>query len=144
MRTISLTGNSPLRAGRFLGWRGFSFFEVMVTLVVFSLGIVMLQKAMLHAIDIRQYLTNRLYAFQVLDDYFLRAQSRFKRNGESPLPMNGLVTQARLNKRVVPFRLAVDFRQMDKVPGLYRLDMALTWPERDRTARIQRSAFLTD
>ncbi len=144
MRTTSSIGNSPIGTVRLSGWRGFSFFEVMVTLVVFSLGIVTIQKAMLHAIDIRQHLTNRLYAFQVLDDYFLRAQTQFKRNGESPLPMNGLVMQARLNKRVIPFRLAVDFRQIDKDLGLYQLDMALTWPERERTARIQRSALLTD
>jgi hypothetical protein len=116
----------------------------MVTLTVFSLGLVMIQKAMLHSVDIRRHLTNRLYASQILDDHFIRAKNQFKHNGDSPLHMNGLVIQSRLNKRLVPFHLSVGFKQLDKDRGFYRMDMALSWPERNRTARIQRSAFLTD
>ena len=142
MRMTLLTGNS--QPGKGSCARGFSFLEVMVTLTVFSLGIVMIQKAMLHSIDIRQHLTNRLYAFQLLDDHFIRAKDQFKKNGESPLALNGLVIESRLNKRTVPFQLAVNFRQMDKARGFYRMDMTLSWPERNRTARIQRSALLTD
>lgn len=144
MRMISLIGNSQPRAARW-GWRrGFSFFEVMVTLTVFSLGIVMIQKAMLHAIDIRQHLTNRLYARQILDDQFIRAQNQFKKNGELPVLTNGSVMPVRLNRRLIPFRLSVDFKQVGQGRGLYRMDMALSWPERNRTARLQRSALLTD
>ena len=141
---ILLIGNSRPKAGHFLGLRGFSFIEVMVTLTVFSVGIVMIHKAMLHAIDIRQHLTNRLYASQLLEDHFMEAKDLFKKNGENPLHMNGLVIQSRLNKRTVPFQFSVNFKQLDQGRGFYRLDMTLSWPERNRTARIQRSAFLTD
>ncbi len=141
---ISLTGNED-SAGelRCLKRRGFTFFEVMVTVVVFSLGLVMIHKAMLLSFDYQQHLTNRLFAKNYLDHQATRIQYLFKSGAALPKDLNGSVHAVRLNKRLIPFRLSVSMKPLNTEKDFYEMEMTLSWPERSRTARLSRSAYLS-
>src|SRR5262245_8551690 len=89
------------------GQKGFTFLEIMITIVVLSTGIVAIYKTFLLCLDHQRYLTHRLYASNLIDRRTAQLQALFREKGDAfqnqskvPLDENGF-----LFNQEVPFEI---------------------------------------
>jgi prepilin-type N-terminal cleavage/methylation domain-containing protein len=129
----SLTGNKTKG--------GFTFFEIMVTVTVLSIGIVMIYKALLLSLDYQNHLSFRLYALNLIDNQTAAINQQYNLSGEIPEDIDGQIYEVILNNRKVPFKLSVDYEELGKLEQIYTMSLSLEWPERDRVVMIEQMSF---
>jgi len=115
----------------------------MTTVAVLAVGIVMIYRGLIVALDYQTHLTNRLYANNLLADRIERAQQAYQQKGELPLADDGKALTAYINKVPIVFRMNSSVRNVETLEGVLAVDMALSWAERGRTIRINRTAYIT-
>lgn len=122
--------------------RGFTFFEVMVTVAILSTGVVMIYKALLISLDHQQYLTHRLYAMNLLEDKTVSIQRNYQESGNLPLGENEEIHRVMLNNKPMSFYFTMDFSNMGDLEDIFQLDLVLSWRERGRLIHLSRSAYV--
>ena len=139
---ISLTGNNPAFFKHNKSKNGFTFFEVMMTAAILAVGIVMIYRSLIIALDYQNHLTNRFFASNFLTDKVEWTQLVFQQKGELPLAENGKVFSAYVNKVPVAFTFNFSVRNVDNFEGILAVDMVLSWAERGRTIHLSRTAYI--
>lgn len=133
-----LTGRS---SGRPYSRRGFSFIEVMVTVVILSAGLVAIYRAFFIGVNYLDHLACRLCALDLVDARVAVIERSFRANQDvevGPLTQNVL-----LNGRPVVFQYDIRLKPVGKLLSVFQLDIDLTWQERGRAITVSRSAYFS-
>ena len=122
---------------------GFTFIEVMVTLAIFSLGIVMIFKAFHTSLDKISYLTNRLYATTILDNRISDIERMLRAYKALPIDLN---QQESINVggKFIEFKEAMEINEVEDFPNVFKIDLSLIWEEGNREVSLSRSAYISD
>jgi prepilin-type N-terminal cleavage/methylation domain-containing protein len=123
VRTISATGNR----------KGFTFFEVMVTVAILSVGLVFVYKSLLVCVGAYVSYTNRLTVSTWMDEKVWETQQRLLEAPERVKP--GSAGKVMLRNRKVSWRMSVS---PVRAPRLFRLDLTCLWKEGRRTVELSR------
>lgn len=138
---MSPTGNSTPRLPA--GNQGFTFVEVMVTLVILSSGIVFIYKTFFLCADYLSRLSLRLQAVELLDEKIdTMARLLKEKGGMAFSPGDASVVRTVQNKSVT-FQYVVDVAQVPGFEDVWRCDVGISWPETGRQSQLSRSAILS-
>ncbi len=122
---------------------GFTFFELMVTVVILALGISMIYRGLLSALSIQRHMIYRSYAHNLLDHKIASLQFAFQQDAEVPVYEENEIENIVLNNHQVVFRFQSRFSPVLSLPNIQRVDMILSWQERNRGFQLTRSAYLS-
>lgn len=122
--------------------KGFTFFEVMVAIAILTTGLVMIYKAFLLSVDYQGYLTNRLYAMNLLDHKISLIQREYQDKGELPVQQRGEKFEVVLNRRTVTFQFDMAFEGVDGLEDVLEMVLFLSWEDRGKTRKLSRVAYL--
>lgn len=124
------------------GQKGFTFFELMVTVSILSIGIVGIYRVLLADVDYQTELSCRLYASNLIEHEVALMQQRYALSGELPVIDNGKVVDAVLNRRELAFQIEVSEAFSEtRISGMFPAEIAVSWPYRDRVIKIKRKIF---
>ena len=140
---ISQIGNSARANRRPLNTRGLTFIEVMVTLIIFSVGIVGIFKTFIISLDQLNYLTDRLYASIILDNHITAIEHMLKVDRALPLETPASET-LQMGSRKVVFEQELVLSAVEDFIDTFKLDLTLTWKEGTHQKHLSRSAFVND
>ena len=141
---ISSTGNglgSVFRRSR-RRERGFSFVEVMVTMVVMSLGVVMIYKAFFTSLNFINHVTYRLVALSLLDKRIADTEWLLKSQGVISLTQGARTESVVIHNKPVDFHFQTDFRNVGMLKGVYELELSLSWREGERDITVSRAVYI--
>ena len=122
--------------------KGLSFFEVMVTISVLSIGVVMVTKALLVSLDYQNHLTNRLYASNLATHRTAFVQRKFTEKGALPYAESGKKFKAILNNREISFTVFFNISPVEEAGNVFKMDLNIVWQEHGRSFRIIRTSYL--
>ena len=128
---------------RFKDSKGFTFIEVLVTLVILSVGIMAVFRSFLLSLDYLIHLNNRLYATILIDDR-IDVTQRILRNYKSlPLGNTEDITVDIGSKE----KKYIHQTKISEISGhidIFELEMSLQWQEKDRNIKLSRFAYLSE
>ncbi len=112
-------------------------------MVVLSVGVVTVLKALLISLDRARYLRHRLYATVLLDNTLASAQRRAVLREEAPSFWNETaLTETGLGR--VRFQPETRARAIEGFPALRSVEVAVRWPEGKRIITMSRAAYIGD
>jgi len=122
---------------------GFTFIEIMVTLVVLSLGIVAIFQSLFISLTNISYLNSRLYANMMLDDRIAKTERMLRAYNALPLDLDPqeLVD---IGVKMIQFNPKMNISQVKGFIDVYRIDISYSWEENGREIRIGRAAYISD
>jgi len=123
--------------------RGFTFIEVMVTLMILATGVVMIYKTFLMSLDRQTYLFHRLYANNLLDQKIAEAQQLFQETGRSGLEKINLSESVSIRNQVFPFEIKAFVENILDLENVLQLDIGIFWSEHGRSVRLTRSVYIS-
>jgi prepilin-type N-terminal cleavage/methylation domain-containing protein len=135
-----------LSAGRndgLLSRHGFTFFELMVTIVILSVGIVIIYQGFLTGLFYQKHLICRAYAMNLLEHKMETVQYLLQHGEEIPGYKDGESENLVLNNQNVAFHCSMDYQPLRDLSNIYKVDMKLTWKERDREFKLSRVAYVS-
>ena len=133
IRMIFPTGNNQ---------KGFTFIEVMVTLVVLSSGIVFIYRSFFLCADYLTRLSLRLDANQVLDNKISDIKCYVKDSHDLSFSRSGILSVLEFNHKQVQFFYQIDLVAVLGMEKLYRLDVRLSWEEHGVQRHLNRMSML--
>jgi prepilin-type N-terminal cleavage/methylation domain-containing protein len=129
----SATGNSS---------RGFTFVEVMVSLVVLCCGIVLIYKSFFLCADYLNNLTCRLYASSLIDEKIGDIAESFADWPARDLDLGLTDVELEINHKPVHFTYAINLAPLPDVKSVWQLDVRLSWVDGPRNMHASRSAYM--
>jgi prepilin-type N-terminal cleavage/methylation domain-containing protein len=123
--------------------RGFTLVEVLVTLVILSLGLVAMIKGFQSSLERSQALTTRLYAGIELDNRVALLQRMLKVYKVLPFDMN-VNRVIKIGRRTVDVDQKLSFSEVDNFIDLFDVEASLSWQEGQRTVTISRQTYLSE
>jgi len=123
--------------------QGFTFFELMVTVVILGFGIVMIYRGLFSALAIQRHMTYRSYAHNLLNHKFAALQFAFQHGQEVPVYEKDEIENIVLDNQQVVFRFQAGFLPVLSLPNIQRVDMCLSWEEFNRHFSLRRSAYIS-
>lgn len=121
--------------------RGITFVEVMLTVIVLSVGLVGLYRSFFSALTYLDHLSVRLYAINLMDSRIATIERDFR--SLKDFDIGSLSEEALINNRTVTFQYAVDFKPVGTLLSVFELDVTLSWEERGRMVSISRAAYFS-
>ena len=132
-RTVkSATGNK----------QGFTFVEVMVSLVVLCCGIVLIYKSFFLCADYLNNLTCRLYASSLIDQKIGDVSKSFAEWPAKDLNLGDSSVTLAINYKPVRFDYDINLAPLPDVKSVWQLDVKLSWVDGPRKMHAQRSAYM--
>lgn len=132
-RTKSITGNN---------FRGFTFVEVMVSLVVLCSGIVVIYRSFFLCADYLNNLTCRLYASSLIDEKIGDVSKSFADWPAQDLNLGNNFVTLDINHKPVRFTYDIALQPLSDVKSVWQLDVKLAWADGRRSMHMQRSAYM--
>jgi prepilin-type N-terminal cleavage/methylation domain-containing protein len=136
-RTKSATGNNSQRSTQ-----GFTFVEVMVSLVVLCCGIVMIYKSFFLCADYLNNLTCRLYASSLIDEKIGDITESFAEWPVKDLDFGDNIVTLDINHRSTRFTYVINLAPLSDVKSVWQLDVKLSWVDGPRNMHMQRSTYM--
>ena len=121
--------------------RGITFLEVMLTVVILSVGLVALYRSFFSAVNYLDHLSTRLYALNLIESRIATIEKDFR--SLQDFDIGALQEEARINNRVIEFQYAVDFKPVGTLLSVFELDIVLSWQERGRSVSVARTAYFS-
>lgn len=132
-RMKSVTGNKP---------DGFTFVEVMVSLVVLCCGIVLIYKSFFLCADYLNNLTTRLYASSLIDEKIGDISESFADWPARDLNLGDNFVELNINHKPVRFTYDINLAPLPDVNSVWQLDVKLSWVDGPRNMHATRSAYM--
>jgi len=129
----SATGNNA---------RGFTFVEVMVSLVVLCSGIVFIYKSFFLCADYLNNLTCRLYASSLIDEKIGDITKSFAEWPSKDLDLGDNHVTLQINHKSVLFTYNIKMAPLSDVNSVWQVDVNLNWVDGPRTMHAERSAYM--
>ena len=123
------------------GDRGITFIEVMVTVVILSAGLVAIYRSFFIGLDYLQHLSCRLYALNLMESKIASAEQNFR--SLKDFDIGPLTDTAVINNHPVEFRFTVNLVPVGNLLSVFKLDIAISWEERQRVVTVSRSAYFS-
>ena len=123
--------------------KGFTFVEIMLSLIIFSVGVTAIFSTFLLSLDQMNHLTNRIYANTQLDNQILTIERILRVHRALPFDSQNL-RKNNLGHRELIFQGKTFLTAVEDLPDVFALRLELTWDERARSKRLSRSAYLLD
>jgi prepilin-type N-terminal cleavage/methylation domain-containing protein len=123
--------------------KGFTFIEVMVALVILSVGIVGIFKSLLIALDQMDYLTHRLYASTVLQNTLVLKERRLRNYQELSLGL-GDKHAVDIGPHTVTYQQKIRISEIESYPDLFEIAASLSWDEGDKRVTVRNAGYLLD
>ena len=131
---ISLTGSNK---------QGFTFVEVMVTLAIFSVGIVGVFQSYLISLDRINHLTNRLYVHVYLDEHLKTIERNLKVYQTLPFELDR-TGKIDLGGKILNYSHNLSIAQVENFNDVFELKLTYTWNERGLARSLSRSTYISD
>jgi len=129
----SATGNNS---------RGFTFVEVMVSLVVLCCGIVLIYKSFFLCADYLNNLTCRLYASSLIDEKIGDISESFADWPARNLNLGDRFVDLEINHKPVHFTYDINLAPLPDVKSVWQLDVKISWVDGPRNMHASRSAYM--
>ena len=134
IRTMSSTGSKH---------KGFTFIEVMVTLVILSSGIVMIYKSFFLCLDYLSYLTCRLYASQMIESKIADISRSYQESQGAFFDRGATTETMEINHKWVDFNYTINLTPLSGLEHVYHLQISLAWYDGKRLMKLSRESLLT-
>ena len=122
--------------------KGISFVEVLVCVVILSMGITGVYQAYLKSLDYLSYLHVRLHATFLLDNRFSEIQKHVAMSSDIPQSLLNSQEQLTIANRDITFEFNSDLKHIEPFSNLIQIDMILAWVQNDRRVQLSRSAYI--
>ncbi len=124
--------------------QGFTFIEVMVSLVILSVGIVSILKVFIFSLDQLSYLGNRVYATLALDNKMVQMSRVLQ--AYNTLKMNDISNGERIDTGAKEIDFKEEFKISDIAgySGLFLLDSSIAWDDKNKHLHLSRSMYLSN
>ena len=120
---------------------GFTFFEILITVVILSVGIVGIYRAFLLSLNYQRYLLTRLYVMNFLTDELAKAESLWLSRGRFPSDSLGEISfPVDTRSKFSAQRIAVS--QSAAGNGLDQIGIKLLWKDGDAERMFERSTLV--
>jgi prepilin-type N-terminal cleavage/methylation domain-containing protein len=129
----SATGNNS---------HGFTFVEVMVSLVVLCCGIVLIYKSFFLCADYLNNLTCRLYASSLIDEKIGDISESFADWPARNLNLGDRFVDLEINHKPVHFTYDINLAPLPDVKSVWQLDVKISWVDGPRNMHASRSAYM--
>jgi prepilin-type N-terminal cleavage/methylation domain-containing protein len=129
----SATGNNS---------RGFTFVEVMVSLVVLCCGIVLIYKSFFLCADYLNNLTCRLYASSLIDEKIGDIAESFADWPARDLSLGDSSVDLDINHKPVHYTYDINLAPLPDVKSVWQLDVKISWVDGPRNMHASRSAYM--
>ena len=144
-RMTSPTGSSRWVSlpHKFSSHNAYSFFEVMVALAIFTLGVVFIYKALFQSMNYVRHLNYRLYANMILDNRIQEIQRLVRANPQKFIKDNKESETVAINGQPVQFNFFMDMQMIEGINDGFELTLQVDWMEGDRPVSLSRSTYIT-
>ena len=122
--------------------RGFTFVEVMVSLVVLCSGIVLIYKSFFLCADYLNNITCRLYASSLIDEKICDISKSFAEFPSKELEFGDMSVVEHINHKDVQFNYDIKLAPLPDVKSVWMLDVNLNWADGRRNMHAERSAYM--
>jgi prepilin-type N-terminal cleavage/methylation domain-containing protein len=123
--------------------QGFTFVEIMVTLVILSAGIVMIYKSFFLCVDYLSYLTCRLYASQMIENKMADVSRSYRESPDSSFNRGATTETMEVSHKWVDFNYAIEMSPVNDLDYLYRLKVTLSWYDGHHLMKLSRESLLS-
>jgi len=121
---------------------GITFIEIMVTLVILSVGIVGVYQALFKSLDHMSRMNSRLYADILLDDQIATIERKLR--AYKTLPMENPSQEIDVGVQTINFEPQLKIGEVDQFTDVFKIELLYTWLDRRHQAQLGRSAYLSD
>ena len=125
-----------------VGDLGFTFVEVMVSLVVLCCGIVLIYKSFFLCADYLNNLTCRIYASSLIDEKIGDIAESFAEWPAKELNLGENELVRSINHKQVRFNYDINLAPLPDVKSVWQLDVKVSWVDGPRNMHAQRSAYM--
>jgi len=125
-----------------VGNPGFTFVEVMVSLVVLCCGIVLIYKSFFLCADYLNNLTCRLYASSLIDEKIGDISESFAEWPAKDLNFGNTFVTLQINHKPIQFIYDIKFAPLSDVSSVWQVDVNLKWVDGPRNMHMQRSTYM--
>jgi len=122
---------------------GFTLIEILVTLIILSVGIVAIFKTYLISLDQINHLTYRLYATTILDNQISSIERMLRAYQALPLELTH-EEEVNLGHKTIIFKQELNIGQVDEFLDVFQIEVTLTWMENNRPKQLSRSAYISN
>ena len=122
---------------------GFTFIEIMVTLVILSVGIVAIYQALFSSLDHISHLNSRLYANIMLEDRVAKVERILRAYKVLPFELDPQEA-VDVGVKTIHFNPEMKISEVGDYIDIFKIDVAYSWEENGRTIRLSRSAYISD
>ena len=128
---------------RLNSFSGFTFIEIMVTLVILSLGIVAIYRVFITSLDQITHLNSRLYANILLEDRAATIERTLRAYQALPFELE---PQEVVDVGVKSIHLEPEYSiaEVMDFSDIYKIHVAYVWTEGGRKVRLSREALISD
>lgn len=124
-----------------IGRSGITFFEVMVTAMILSVGLVAIYRSFFIGVDYLGHLSRRLCALDLIETRIARIERDFRfLNNVDVGPLQDTVV---LNGRAVDFTFNIQLKPVVQLLSVFELEIDLSWQDRGRMIKITRAAYFS-
>lgn len=122
---------------------GFTFIEIMVTLIILSVGIVGVYQALFKSLDLMSRLNSRLYANILLDDQIATVERRLRAYKTLPTEMPAM-QEVSVGVKTINYEPQLRISEVDQYTDVFRIDLIYAWTDNKRQVQMERSAYVSD
>jgi len=122
---------------------GLTFVELMVTVVVMAIGIVMVYRGLLTALDFQKNTMIRAYAMNLLEDKLHAAQFAYQQEEKIPVYEGGEIDNIVLNNQPMRFHFTMEHRPLPALADIQEVTLTLSWQGIKRRQQIQKHAYIS-
>lgn len=118
----------------------FTFFEIMIALVILSVGMTGIYRAFLTALNYQQYILTRLHVINILSDEFARAENVLIQKADLLSVAAEIAIPGSQASRFFIQRTMIPLPEDQK--GLRALQVKLLWSQEDRSQEFVRGSLV--
>jgi prepilin-type N-terminal cleavage/methylation domain-containing protein len=122
---------------------GFTFFEVMITVVILAVGVVSVYRAFFASLNYQKYLKARLYAEEFLHDQITVIQQDYQRSKEEPKMFTAVPHTVRLDNEPIEFFCDSHYLTLGSLEDILQLELVLSWRQSGRNYQIKKMTYLS-
>jgi len=122
--------------------KGFTFVEVMVSLVVLCSGIVFIYKSFFLCADYLNNLTCRLYASSLIDEKMGDITKSFAEWPAKDLDFGSTHVTLKVNHKPVEYNYDIKLSPLSDVNSVWEVNVKLNWQDGPRNMQVERSAYM--
>ncbi len=122
---------------------GYTFVEVLLAVVIFSLGMVGIFRTLIVSMDRMSLLTTRLYANLILENQITNVERTLRNFNTIPFELNPKEVidtgsgQVEFDKKSV-------IEQLPELNDILSIDLTLSWTEKGRLIQLTKSAYISN